>query len=198
MRFLALSAVIPAGAPLYFFLFWRWFDYWRKRPLRTYALMFGTLIGFGAGAVELRRFVLAPRVAMPFWIQAAGWILMALALVLGFVADRQIGIRVRSFMPFFEEHGRIELETTCAYGVVRHPIYAAGIYYQLGAFLVTGYVAVAAACAVFALGAMWFTRQEERRLLPLLDDPAAYQRYRERVPALFPFIRPRPGRRRAP
>ena len=45
--------------------------------------------------------------------------------VLGFAADRQIGIRVRLFTPFFDRHGRIELKTTGAYGIVRHPIYAA-------------------------------------------------------------------------
>jgi hypothetical protein len=49
------------------------------------------------------------------------------------VADRQIGVRVRSFAPFFERHGRIAL----------------------------------------------------------LDDATAYERYRPRVPALFPFFRPR-------
>jgi protein-S-isoprenylcysteine O-methyltransferase Ste14 len=59
-------------------------------------------------------------------------------------------------------------------------------------FLATGYPAVAIAWAVFTLGAMWFTRHEEKRLAALLDDPAEYERYRERVPALFPWI----GRRR--
>jgi protein-S-isoprenylcysteine O-methyltransferase Ste14 len=41
---------------------------------------------------------------------------------------------------------------------------------------------------VLAAGALWFTRQEERRLVALLDDPAAYERYRRRVPALLPRI----------
>ena len=45
---------------------------------------------------------------------------------------------------------------------------------------------MAIALAVFALGAVWFTRQEERRLIALLADPAAYERYRARVPALLP------------
>jgi len=67
-------------------------------------------------------------------------------------------------MPFFDEHGRIELKTTGAYGVVRHPIYAAGSGIQLGAFLVTGYQAVFVAWAVFTLGALWFTRQAAKGL----------------------------------
>jgi protein-S-isoprenylcysteine O-methyltransferase Ste14 len=58
-------------------------------------------------------------------------------------------------------------------------------------FLVTGELAIAAACAVLTLGALWFTRQEERRLVPLLEDPAEYERYRARVGALLPRLRRR-------
>ena len=65
---------------------------------------------------------------------------------------------------------------------------AAGIFFMLGTFLATGYPAVLAACAVFTLGALWFTRREEERTMALLDDPGEYQRYRERVPALFPLL----------
>ena len=199
MRLLALSAILPAGATLYFFAFWRWFDYWRKHRVQTYALMFGTLLALGAAVYLLRRAVFADRVDVPLWGQAMGWAVVAIAGVFGMVADRQIGLRVRSFTPFFEEHGRIELKTTGAYGVVRHPIYAAGVGYQLGVFLVTGYVAVAVALPVLALGALWFTRQEERRLVALLDDPGDYKRYRERVPALFPWPpRTRPADDRMP
>lgn len=126
------------------------------------------------------------------------------AFVFACVADRQIGFRVRSFAPFFDQDGRIDLKTTGAYGVVRHPIYSAGIGYQLAVLVVTGYLAVAVACVVFTVGAIWFTRQEEQHLKELLDDPAEYGRYCERVPALFPRIwrtRPRherPGGRTVP
>ncbi len=188
MLWLALSAIVPAGATLYFFIFWRWFSYWRRHPFQFYALAFGTFLGLGIAVYRLRGVVLADRVRFPIWVQVAGFALVAAAVVLGFVADRQIGFRVRSFTPFFEPHGRIELRTTGAYGIVRHPIYAGGIGYQLGVFLVTGYPAVPVACAVLALGALWFTRQEERRLVALLDDPGEYERYRARVPALFPCI----------
>jgi protein-S-isoprenylcysteine O-methyltransferase Ste14 len=189
MRVLALTGILPAGATLYFFLFWRWFDFWRQHPASTYAMMFGTFGALGTAVYEFRRFVFAYSVALPRWAQGAGVALIVLSCVLGFVADRQIGLRVRSFMPFFEDHGRLELKTTGAYGLVRHPIYASGIWYQLGVFLVTGYLAVAVAWVIFALGAVWFTRQEERRLVTLLDDPSEYQRYRARVPALFPSIK---------
>jgi protein-S-isoprenylcysteine O-methyltransferase Ste14 len=42
---------------------------------------------------------------------------------------------------------------------------------------------------VFWLGALWFTRQEERRLVELLADPTAYDGYRARVGRLFPKLR---------
>jgi protein-S-isoprenylcysteine O-methyltransferase Ste14 len=186
---LAFSAVIPAGATLYFPVFWRWFEVWRRHPLLTYAMMFGTLLALGVAVYLLRGAVFRVAVAFPLPVRVAGWALVAAALGLGSVADRQLGLRVRSFAPFFEDGARIALVTTGAYAVVRHPIYAAGLWYQLGAFLVTGQLAVAAAGLVFGLGALWFTRQEERRLVERLDDPGAYARYRARVPALLPWPR---------
>jgi protein-S-isoprenylcysteine O-methyltransferase Ste14 len=193
MRILALIATLPAAATLYFFVFWRWFDFWRKHQAATYTFMFAT---FGAvGVAGHLSGALEHSLAMPLLLQVAGWLLIAAATIFGTVADRQIGFRVRSFTPFFEDQGRIELKTTGAYAVVRHPIYASGIAFQLGAFLATGVLAVAAACAVFTLGALWFTRQEERRLVELLDDLAEYERYRARVGGLFPRLaRPTSGR----
>jgi len=185
MHVLAIIAIVPAAGTLYFGVFWTWFAFWRRHPVLTYSLMLGTVGGVALAAALLRGPLLAYGVAMPLVAQVIGWLIIAVSFVLAIVADRQIGLRVRSFMPFFEERGRIELVTTGAYGIVRHPIYAAGSWYQLGIFLVTGYVAVAAAWAIFTLGALWFTAQEERRLVDLLADPRQYEAYRARVPRLF-------------
>jgi protein-S-isoprenylcysteine O-methyltransferase Ste14 len=195
MRTLALIAILPAGATFYFYVFWRWFDYWRGHPIKAYLMMLGTFPALGAAVYHYRDFVLSSDIDLPDWVNAIGWAIIAGSCLLGVVADRQIGIWVRSFMPFFERRGRIRLKTTGAYRLVRHPIYASGIYFQLGVFLATGYPAVAVACAVFVLGALWFTRQEERRLVELLDDPAEYERYRDRVPALLPWIKSSRGSR---
>jgi protein-S-isoprenylcysteine O-methyltransferase Ste14 len=192
MNALALFAILPASASLYFFVFWHWFDYWRRHRAQTYTVLLGTVLATAVALYACRNAVLVGRIAMPVYAQAIGWAIIVLAIALGTIADRQIGFRVRSFLPFFDERGRIELTTTGAYAVVRHPIYAAGIAFQLGATLVTGYPAVAVSCAVLAIGATWFTRQEERRLIGLLDDPAAYEHYRNQVPALLPRL----GRRR--
>src|SRR5262249_22319828 len=149
-------------------------------------------VGLGAAIVVGRGVVFAGAVDLPGWARGAGWATIAAATAFGTVADRQIGFRVRSFMPFFYARGKIELRTTGAYAVVRHPISPSGIWFQLGASLAPGAPPVLVACAVSAAGATWFTRREEERLVALLDEPAAYARYRERVPALLPWPRPRP------
>jgi protein-S-isoprenylcysteine O-methyltransferase Ste14 len=197
LRALAILATFPAGATPYFYCFWRWFDFWRRHVFLTFALMLGMIGGLIVALVVLRERVFGPALAMPWPVRSVGWALIATTFVLAVIADRQLGIRVRSFMPFFEPDGRIELRTTGAYGVVRHPIYAAGIGYQIGAFLVTGYLAITIAAAILALGALWFTRQEEHHLVALLEDPTDYDRYRARVPALLPRLRrrSRPGTR---
>ena len=158
-------------------------------------MMLGTFAALTVALVVWRARVYAYVVALPGWVHAIGWLVIAAAMLFGFVADRQIGFHVRSFAPFFTPGERIQLQTGGVYGVVRHPIYASGIWCQIGIFLVTGYLAVAVACAVLGLGALWFTRQEERRLVELLADPSEYQRYRERVPALLPFRWRRPPAR---
>jgi protein-S-isoprenylcysteine O-methyltransferase Ste14 len=187
MKVLATIAILPAGATLYFFVFWTWFDFWRRHPALTLTMMLGTFVGLGI-AIAVTDIAFRYAVAMPLPARVAGWLVIAAVTVFGTIADRQIGFRVRTFMPFFDDAGRIELKTTGAYGIVRHPIYASGIGFQLGVFLVTGYLAILTSCLVFTLGAIWFTRQEERRLVQLLDDPTEYERYRARVGGLFPRV----------
>lgn len=75
--------------------------------------------------------VFSQQLDFPPWVGAIGFALLAITFVFGWVADRQIGFRVR-----------------------------------------------------------WFTRQEERRLMTLLDDPADYERYRKRVSTLLPWFKP--------
>ena len=188
MRVLAGLAIFPAVASVWFPIFWLGFAFWRRHVALTALAALAVVGGWAVAIALVLDELLVSPIAMPAWAQAIGWILFAASFVLGVVADRQIGLRVRSFLPYFEARGRIELVTTGAYGVVRHPIYAAGVYFQVGIFLITGWPAVAIAAVVLAAGAAWFTRQEERRLVDLLDDPRVYAGYRREVPALFPRI----------
>jgi protein-S-isoprenylcysteine O-methyltransferase Ste14 len=191
----AMTGILQVAATVYFVAFWLGFAFWKRHPAATYTMMFSTFAALAAIVWWQRDDVLAWRADIPGWAQAIGWVWLAAIFVIGWIADRQIGFRVRSFAPFFDG-GTIALRTTGAYGVVRHPIYAAGIGWQLGVLLVTGYAAVGVATLVFGLGAVWFTRQEERRLVEVLEDPGAYAPYRARVPALLPWPRPRARRAR--
>ena len=187
----ALSAMVPAAATPLFLVLWSWFGWWRRHRVLTYVLIASIVGGTIAAVVAARSALLRARVDLPVWVQGLGWLLVVTSIIFGAVADRQLGLRVRSFAPFFNDGERIRLITSGAFGVVRHPIYTAGIFYQLGALLASGVPTVAMALLVFALGAIWFTRAEERRLIERLEDPAAYTRYRARVPALLPWPRPR-------
>jgi protein-S-isoprenylcysteine O-methyltransferase Ste14 len=184
----AILAIMPVAAVAYFYVFWSRIAMWRRHPVGAFAMIASFLLGVSVLAIAFRGPLLSIAVEPPPAIAALGWIIIAAATVFGTIADRQIGFYVRAFMPFFAKRGRIELKTRGAYGIVRHPIYASGIWFQLGAVLVTGSVVVAVACIVFALGARWFTRREERELVTLLRDPSEYERYRERVPSLFPRL----------
>jgi protein-S-isoprenylcysteine O-methyltransferase Ste14 len=185
----AVLAIVPVAAVPYFYLFWTRIEFWRRHPIGAFAMIAGFLVGVGTAAIAWRAPLVSVGVEPPIAMAVCGWIVIVAASVFGTVADRQIGWYVRTFMPFFAERAKIDLKTSGAYGVVRHPIYASGIWFQIGAVLVSGSLAVAVACVVFALGARWFTRREERELVTLLRDPSEYERYRERVPALFPRLR---------
>lgn len=195
---LAFVSVWTTAGPIFFLVFWTWFDFWRERRAVTYSITGVILIASACLIVLLRAYTFGGRLDMPLGVVALGWVIIAAANALGFVADRQLGFWLRAFSPFFEAERHIKLRTTGAYGIVRHPIYVAGGLLQLGTFLLSGYPAVLAACVVWTLSAMWFTRREEEHIMAhLLDDPDEYVRYRLRVGALFPRLvrggRTRPG-----
>lgn len=185
MTVLALAAIFPAVATPFFFVFWRWFDVWRRHQAAIAMVLVATVASSVAALIVWRAWLLAPAIAMPAAARAAGWAVAAASFVLSVVADRQLGLRVRAGLPLLDGEP-IRLRTGGAYAVVRHPIYAAGMYYQAGMFLVTGVVAIAVACVVLVVGALWFTRQEEGRLAAVVEDPAAYAVYRARVGRLVP------------
>jgi hypothetical protein len=109
MRIFAATAILPAAATIYFFVFWRWFDHRRRHRVAAHAMMFGTFVVIGAATYLLRGVVFAIRVDVPMPVQVIGWVIVAIAMAVGFWADRQIGFRVRSFTPFFERGERIRL-----------------------------------------------------------------------------------------
>ena len=61
MRILAATAIVQAGATFYFFVFWRWFGFWRRQAALFYAMALFTFTGSASpyawrGAVYAYRF----------------------------------------------------------------------------------------------------------------------------------------------
>ena len=163
MVVLALAAIFPAVATPFFFVFWQWFDVWRRHQAAIACVLVATVASWVAALIVWRAWWLASVIALPAAAHVVGWTIAAASFVLSVVADRQLGLRVRAGLPLLDGE-RIRLRTRGAYAVVRHPIYAAGIYYQVGMFLVTGMVAIAVAGVVLTLGALWFTRTLRRAI----------------------------------
>src|SRR5262245_43361890 len=101
MRALAIFGMISAGATLWFFIFWHWFEYWKRYPVQTYALVLGTFVTIAIVMTVWRDVILTHAIAFPLVVRLLGWVLVApvAAALLGFVANQQIGIWVRWFMP---------------------------------------------------------------------------------------------------
>ena len=80
MRLLALAAILPAGATFYFFVFWRWFDHWRRHRVQTYTLMLGTFVALVVAVHLGRDVVFAPRAVVPLAVQGIDWVLIAMSV----------------------------------------------------------------------------------------------------------------------
>lgn len=191
-RALAFQGLLALAPPLYFFVLWKCLAFWRGHKWLAWGMIWGTFALVAAAVIALRQWTFGWWVDLPTAIQAIGWAMIAAAVAVVQLAQRQIGFRTRTFAPLLEPAGRIELRTTGPYGFVRHPIYAAGSAGVLGAFLASGYPAVLVAWLTFTGATPWFARREEEALMAAIDDPRAYERYRRAVPALIPTRRRRP------
>src|SRR3989442_4979554 len=107
---LAFYTILPAAATFYFFVFWRWFDFWKARRTLAYLLIGAAFGVLGLVVILGRGWSFAGRFDPAVPLQVVGWALIIVSAVFGTVADRQIGFRVRSFTPFFEEQGHIDLK----------------------------------------------------------------------------------------
>jgi len=75
---------------------------------------------------------------------------------------------------------------TCGpYGFVRHPIYAAAIYFTLAAVLDYRTLAAAAAGLLVAIGAVLRMHAEESLLVTMYPD---YQAYKSRTARVLPYL----------
>lgn len=89
LRLLAVLAVLPAAATVYFAVFWRWFAFFRRHRALSLAMMTGSLAALGAAVVRHEHTVFARGLTMPLGAVVAGWMILIGANVLGLVADRR-------------------------------------------------------------------------------------------------------------
>ena len=117
----------------------------------------------GAGAVPPR---------LPDSLRLAGVPLIAAGAAIAIASARALG---RALTPFPRPRPGGRLVTSGPYGVVRHPIYAAGLLCFAGYALVTSLPALA---ATVALGAAWYGKAavEERLLAERHPEYQAYAR----------------------
>jgi protein-S-isoprenylcysteine O-methyltransferase Ste14 len=121
-------------------------------------------------------------VAWPPVVRLLGWGLLALGLVLAALAVWDLGA---SLTPLPEPMASAELVTTGAYSRCRHPLYQAVVVCSLGVTVALGSLLHLALLLLLSAVLSGKARREERRLLDLHPDYAAY---RARTPAILPAV----------
>lgn len=72
---LAFVAIVPAAATFYFFIFWRWFDFWRKHRVLTFLMLIGSVVAVPVLVGGPSGWALAERIRFPAAVQIVGWFL---------------------------------------------------------------------------------------------------------------------------
>jgi protein-S-isoprenylcysteine O-methyltransferase Ste14 len=118
----------------------------------------------------------------PDWLRLLGIPLVLAGAALAVWAVRTLG---SSLTPFPRPRPEGVLVENGPYAIVRHPIYAAGIFFFLGFALLAS---ISATLATVALAGLWYlkARVEERHLAARFP---AYEDYRRRVRSrLVPYL----------
>jgi protein-S-isoprenylcysteine O-methyltransferase Ste14 len=123
-------------------------------------------------------------------LAALGAVTVAGAFALLFATHASLGLRTAIAIPQVTRSRDRTLIETGVYAHIRHPRYTVLIVGSLGNFLLTGYELLLAAFCLTTAATIVMTHLEERELVDHFG--TAYRRYRERVPAFFPWSRP-PG-----
>lgn len=132
--------------------------------------------------------VLGPAMEERFHAHTFGWFLAGLALVvigLGFSVAARIWLG-RNWSGTVTLKKNHELIQSGPYALVRHPIYTGLLLALVGTAVAVGRWRALAALAVLLVGIVYKIGVEERFMRAEFGD--AYERYRDRVRALLPFL----------
>lgn len=139
-----------------------------------------------AQMVLIAAHLLPPEPPLPFaWpiaLRVAGWITVAIGLVLAGQGFFNLGA---SLTPLPEPMPGAALVTSGAYGRCRHPLYQAVLLCSFGVVLALGSLLHLALLLALAVVLSCKARREERRLQELHPDYAAY---RALTPAILPGV----------
>ena len=143
----------------------------------------GVLIGWRNGPWGWLGMRLWPPSLAAYWI---GVVVLALGLLFSVWARVHLGRNWSGEVTVKEGH---ELIRTGPYAYVRHPIYTGLIAALLGTALASGTVRAAIGFVIIVASFLVKLRREEVFMRETF--PGQYEKYREQVPALVPFTRPR-------
>lgn len=117
------------------------------------------------------------------WIGWAAVVFVAVGLGFASWARYHLGRLWSGRVTLKEDHAIVR---TGPYGIVRHPIYTGLVLALIGSFVVEPTVAALAGLIALTIGLIVKIRQEERLLTEHFG--AAYEAYRNDVPALIPYV----------
>jgi len=175
-----LLANLPV--PVYWLVLHSAVGFWRRHVRAGYAVAIVTGWGSGSALAWLYGSRLLNAAAVPAPMKWAGAALIAFDVWVILQVERHLG--AHRMVGQAELTGGGEMKLDGIYARVRHPRYAAMLISTLGACLMAARPLMWCIAAVWAAVVGLMVRAEERELVARFG--AAYEEYRQRVPALVP------------
>ena len=147
---------------------------------QSFGLMYALLLAFALPYVPLFKFVNYAPVGTPLSIVGLAVFFVGMAFFIA--ARQQLGRNWSQTVSAKEEQ---ELVTAGPYHVVRHPMYAAGLFQCLGAAIVVGGPFL---CMLLTLLPIFLWRVGAEDKLMTRQFPTQYPRYMQHTKALVPFV----------
>ena len=132
-----------------------------------------------------RDFLLNYRVSFPLAARSAGWIVLALGMLLQLWTLKLLRGWGLIGLPEVTTLVKGRIITTGPFSVIRHPTYLSHTMMYAGVFFITGFIVIGVITLldIVVINAMVIPL-EDRELIGRFGDE--YRRYRDRVPAFFP------------
>ena len=186
-----LGVLLIVGVPpaiLFWLLIHPLVGFWRKMgPAVAFTIVGGVCVGVGFGIYRFRGGILGPDLGTNWILILLGTILYAVSAWISVITKRQL--KLGTFAGLQElsqaDSGGVLLQEGI-YGVIRHPRYLSVIIGTAGFSMFVNYVG-AYLIVLGSIPALYLVTIVEERELALRFGPD-YERYRSRVPAVFPRI----------